>query len=94
MSRIYKPSKSSMQSGFFNTNFWVIESLEIESKTMDSRFCWRSSTNTIEQVKLKFKTLKEAISFADKQKLVYRIEKPKEYKKVLKNYADNFKPKR
>lgn len=94
MYKIYKPSKSSMQSGVSNTSFWIIESLEVENKTIDSRFCWRSSTNTLEQIKLKFKTLKDAVSYANKQKLMYRIEEPKKQKKFYKSYADNFKPKK
>ena len=49
---------------------------------------WESSTDTLEEVKLKFPTKEQAIEYAEKNNISYKVIKPKEF--VIKSYAENF----
>ena len=52
---IFKPTKSSMQSGLKNTNIWCLSNCEInESKYISSKFCWNGSSNPEKRVKAFF----------------------------------------
>ena len=50
--KIYKPSKSSMQSGLGKTKQWLAEYISEKDKTKDSLMGWNSSSDT--KNKLKF----------------------------------------
>lgn len=94
MFKIFQPSKSAMQSGQSNTNKWIVEYKNIENKILSSKFCWDSSSDTKNQIKLYFDSLEKAIKYAKKNKISYEIVKPNTTKKNIKNYADNFRPKK
>ena len=57
---IFKPSKSSMQSGLKNTDKWCLSNCEINETFLSSKFCWNGSSNPEKRIKLYFKTLEEA----------------------------------
>ena len=50
--KIYKPSKSSMQSGLGKTKQWLAEYISEKDKTKDSLMGWNSSSDTKEQIKI------------------------------------------
>ena len=52
--KIYKPSKSSMQSGLGKTKQWLAEYISEKDKTKDSLMGWNSSLDTKEQIKIEF----------------------------------------
>jgi hypothetical protein len=52
---------------------------------------WTSSADTRAQLRLRFDTLEEAIAYAQKEGLMYSVERPHERKVKPKAYADNFK---
>ena len=37
---IFKPTKSSMQSGIKNTNKWCLSNCEMNDSYISSKFCW------------------------------------------------------
>ena len=87
--RIFKPTKSAMQSGVGNTKEWVIES-EPSRKEIDPLMGWTSSRDTMQQVKLYFATLEEATAYAKKEGWGYTVELPHARHVKPKAYADNF----
>jgi hypothetical protein len=89
--RIYKPAKTAMQSGFAQTKEWVLEHEPSVPRQIDPLMGWTSSADTRAQVRLEFDTREEAIAYAERNGLPYRVEEPKPRGLVRKSYADNFK---
>ncbi|MFQ5985480.1 MAG: ETC complex I subunit [Alphaproteobacteria bacterium] len=89
--RIYRPAKTAMQSGFGNTRHWVLEFEPSAASTIDPLMGWTSSADTNEQVRLRFRTKEEAIAFARKHDLAYRLDEPRAPKLRPKSYAGNFR---
>lgn len=89
--KIYSPAKSTMQSGLAKTEHWVIE-YELETKRgPEPLMGWTSSGDTLNQVKLKFPTLDEAVRFAQSKGWGYTVMPAHERKVKPRNYVDNFK---
>ena len=88
--RIYKPSKTAMQSGRRNVLSWVLEFEPGEAKQTDPLMGWIGSGDTRAQVQLKFDSKEEAVAFAKKNNLIVHIQDPKSRRIRHKNYADNF----
>ena len=88
--RIYKPTKTSMQSGVKNTKKWVFEYVQENSNDVDGLMGWVGSADTKNQVKLKFDSQAQAIEFAEKKGVAYELIEPKARKVKPKSYADNF----
>ena len=87
--KIYQPSKTVMQSGKARTKFWVLE-FEKSNSSKDFVMGWTSSSNTNEQVKLKFETQEQAIKYAEQSNIQFVLIAPKQNKLIIKAYADNF----
>ena len=89
--RIYRPAKTAMQSGQARTQEWVLEPEPGAARTIDPLMGWTSSADPQAQVQLAFDTLEEAVAYAVRQGIAYRVEVPKVRKAIRKSYADNFK---
>ena len=87
--KIYKPSKSAMQSGNKNSNKWFLEFFT-NVTGINPLMGWESSTDTLGEIKLEFSDKNLAIEYAKKNKINYEIIEPKERKMVKKSYSDNF----
>ena len=87
--KLYKPSKSAMQSGNKKYNKWIIEFITNE-EGINPLMGWSSSTDTYDELKLEFPTKEIAIKYAKKNKIDYEIIEPKIRKTNIKSYADNF----
>ena len=89
--RIFKPTKTAMQSGRANTKAWVL-AFEPESRNEpDPLMGWISSSDMRGQVQLGFATKEEAVAYAEKQGFGHVVETPKERRVRPKSYAENFK---
>jgi hypothetical protein len=51
---------------------------------------WTSSSNTGEQIKLKFETQEQAIAYANENNILFDLTTHKKNKLIIKAYADNF----
>ena len=51
---------------------------------------WETSSDTLEEVILKFSSKEKAIEYAKKNNISYSIIKPNKKRFVIKSYADNF----
>lgn len=89
--RIYKPSKTSMQSGHGKTDRWVIEPDDTSGKKPEPLMGWTSSENTLNQINMKFDTREAAIAFADKKGWQYTVANVRERRVKPRNYGDNFR---
>ena len=87
--KIYKPTKTAMQSGNRNTKKWILE-FDTLDNGIDPLMGWETSKDTMSEVKLKFSTKDEAINYAKKNNIRYYIVEPQKRKIIKKSYADNF----
>ena len=90
LARIFKPAKTAMQSGRAKTKDWVLEFEPASARTPDPLMGWTSSTDMNGQVRLSFETREEAVTYAQRHGLAFRVFEPQEPKRVIKAYADNF----
>ena len=88
--KIYKPTKSSMQSGLGKTKKWLAEYIIETDKVKDTLMGWNSSIDTKEQIKTFFDTKEQAIEWSKKNNQQFIVIEPKERKIKPKNYASNF----
>lgn len=89
--RIYKPAKTAMQSGRARTMEWVLEFEPESASEVEPLMGWTATTDANSQVRLEFGSKDEAIAYAERNGLPYRVIEPHERKPVRKSYADNFK---
>ena len=88
--RIYRPSKTAMQSGRGKTEKWILEFFQNSATKREPLMGWRSGSDTQKQVKIKFDTKDDAVRYAEKNSIKYTLSKPKEKIIKPKAYADNF----
>ena len=87
--KIYKPSKTAMQSGLKKFDKWIIEYIT-DDPGINPLMGWESSTDTYVELKLEFSTKELAIEYAKKNNIDFEIIEPYKRKITLKSYADNF----
>ena len=87
--KIYKPSKTAMQSGIKKFDKWIIEFIT-EKTGINPLMGWESSSDTYSELILEFKTKELAIEYAKKNKIDYELIEPKIRKINKKSYSDNF----
>jgi hypothetical protein len=92
--RIYRPSRTATQSGNARTKLWVLEFAPAAPRQIDPLMGWTSSRDMNSQVRLRFATKEEAIAYASKNSLNYRIEEPAPVQRKILSYSDNFKSNR
>ena len=89
--KIFKPSKTAMQSGRAKYNKWVLKFLDNKNQQKDIMMGWNGSGSTVSQIELKFVSKEEAINYAKKNNIKYEVLETSEEKIIKKSYADNFK---
>ena len=87
--KIYKPSKTAMQSGRGKTKKWVLK-FDVRDTSTNPLMGWESSDDTLGEVVIKFSTKEKAINYAKKNKILYEVIEPKSKTFIIKSYADNF----
>ena len=89
--RIYRPSKTATQSGLANTRRWVLEYESQDARAVEPLMGWTSSGDTTQQIFLTFESRDQAISFALKNGMEFRVDEPHAQRVILKSYAENFR---
>ena len=87
--KIFKPTKTAMQSGLAKSDKWVIEYI-VDQPGINPLMGWESSTDTLSELNLEFSSKDKAIEYAKKNKIEFEIIIPKERKIIKKSYEDNF----
>ncbi len=90
LARIFKPTKTAMQSGRAKTKDWTLEFEPASARRTDPLTGWTSSSDMNGQVRLQFETVEEAVAYAERHGIAFQVFKPKERATIIKAYADNF----
>ena len=93
VARIYFPARNAMQSGQAKEK-WVLEYEPEVPRSIEPLMGWTSSGDMKSQVKLKFDSKEEAIAYAQREGIPYRVEEPKPVARRILSYSDNFAPNR
>jgi hypothetical protein len=93
IARIFRPAQTAMQSGRAGTLRWVLE-YEPSPLRPDPLMGWTSTRDTHQQIRLQFKSLAEAIAYADRHGIAYETAKPHEHHWRSMSYADNYRTER
>jgi hypothetical protein len=89
--RIYRPAKSSMQSGRRNTKVWVLEYEPESPREPDPLMGWTSSDDMRSQLLLEFETAEQATAYAERHGIPYQVFEPHLTAQRPKSYSDNFR---
>ena len=90
LARIYRPAKTAMQSGKAKSKDWHLDFEPASARTIDPLMGWISSSDMNGQVRLTFETKEEAVAYAERHGIPFRLQEPQEPPVILKAYADNF----
>ena len=89
--RIYSPAKTATQSGKGKTGVWLLEHDPAAPRKVEPLMGYTSSSDMLSQVKLKFSSKEEAIAYAEKHGIAYRLDEPHEPARRRVSYSDNFR---
>jgi hypothetical protein len=92
--RIYKPSKTAMQSGSANTKAWVLDFEPELPRRVEPLMGWTSSGDMRQQLKLQFGSKEEAVAYCERHGIAYQVSETTPQKRRPLSYADNFSFKR
>jgi len=90
LARIYRPAKNAMQSGRARTRDWLLEFEPASARASDPLMGWTVSTDMNGQVRLAFDTREEAVEYAGRHGIAFELLAPKDHRRIIKAYADNF----
>jgi hypothetical protein len=89
--RIYSPAKTAMQSGKAKTGLWVLEFDPEMPRKIDPLMGYTTSGDMKSQIRLTFETKEEAVAYAERNGISFRVQEPKEAKRRQISYSDNFR---
>jgi len=92
--RIYKPSKTAMQSGFANTKAWVLDFEPESPRRVEPLMGWTSSGDMRQQLRLRFDSKEEAVAYCERHGIAYQVFEDMPLKRRAISYSDNFSFKR
>ncbi|MEJ2626741.1 MAG: ETC complex I subunit [Pseudolabrys sp.] len=92
--RIYKPSKTAMQSGLANTKAWVLDYAPEQPRQVEPLMGWTSSGDMRQQVRLRFASKEEAVAYCEREGIAYQVFEAKPAARRAISYSDNFAFKR
>ena len=85
--KIYKPAKNAMQSGKSKKQ-WILEYIQKEKKILSPVTGWTGSSESEQQVKLKFNSKEEAVGYAERKNLLYILIEPNVSSVKIQSYTD------
>ena len=92
IAKIYKPSKSAMQSGVGNSDKWLLEYAPENTRFIEPIMHWNANSDMREmQVRLFFDSQKDAEEYAISNRINYIIIQPETKSVIIKQYINNFK---
>jgi hypothetical protein len=91
--RIYQPARTATQSGQ-GKDKWILEYEPEQPRVIEPLMGWTSSSDMKSQIRLQFDDKAEAIAYAERNGVAYRVEDPKPVARRILSYSDNFAPNR
>ncbi len=89
--RIYLPARNAMQAGEAMDQ-WVLEFEPESPRQAEPLMGWTASSDMRSHVRLRFSSKEEAVAYASRAGLAYRVEEPKPATRKVVSYSDNFRP--
>ncbi len=89
--KIYRPAKTAMQSGKAKTHLWVLEYDQESPRTIEPIMGYTSSGDMKQQIRLTFPNREEAVAYAERNGIEYRVIEPHDPKRRRMAYSDNFR---
>jgi hypothetical protein len=89
--RIYRPARTAMQSGTAKTERWLLEYEPERPREIEPLMGWTSSGDMKSQLKLWFDSRDDAVAYATRNGIPFRVEEPHEARRRSMAYSDNFK---
>jgi hypothetical protein len=89
--RIYRPAKTAMQSGKAKADTWTLEFEPEQPRKVEPLMGYTSSRDMKSQIRLTFETKEEAIAYAQKNSIAYTVYEPKETRRRVVSYSENFR---
>lgn len=89
--RIYRPARTAMQSGTAKTERWLLEYEPERPREIEPLMGWTSSSDMKSQLRLWFDNEAEAVAYATRNGIPFRVEQPHDPKRRSVSYSDNFK---
>ena len=91
VARIYRPAKTAMQSGKAKSETWFLDYEPQSPRVVEPLMGYTSGCDMQSQIRLKFETKEEAIAYATRNGVAYKVFEPKEAKRRQVSYSDNFR---
>ncbi len=91
LAQIFRPAKTAMQSGRAQTDLWILEYEPEVPLKIDPLMGYTSSSDMRRQIHLEFETREEAVAYAERNGIPYRVREDQEREVKLQSYSDNFK---
>jgi hypothetical protein len=90
--RIYRQAKGATQSGLARTKLWVLDFDQERAREIEPLMGWTSSGDMKQQISLRFDSRDEAVAYAEREGIAYRVDEPTDTtKRRTMSYSDNFK---
>ena len=89
--RIFMPTKTAMSSGLARTQKWVLEYEPGVPRAIEPLMGYTSSSDMTSQVRLTFESRDEAVAYAERNGIEYRVVEPHQRKRRPMSYSDNFR---
>ena len=91
LARIFRPARTAMQSGMAQTDKWMLEYEPEVPMRADPLMGYSSSSDMRQQVRLEFDSREEAVAYAERNAIPYRVSEAKERAPKKLSYSDNFR---
>ena len=91
LARIFKPARTAMQSGNAAAEKWMLEYEPELRPAADPLMGYTSSADMRRQIRLEFDTLEEAVAYAGRNGIPYRVLAAHETVPKKLSYSDNFR---
>lgn len=89
--KIYRPAKTAMQAGKANSHIWMLEFDQEKPRSIDPIMGYTSSADMKSQIQIRFRSREEAVAYATRNGISFRVVEPKESTRRRLVYADNFR---
>ena len=91
LARIFKPARTAMQSGSAAAEKWMLEYEPETPVTADPLMGYASSADMRRQIRLEFDDRQQAIAYAERNGIPYRLVEAHQPAPKKLSYADNFR---
>ena len=91
LARIFKPSRTAMQSGNAAAEKWLLEYEPALPQSHDPLMGYVSSADMRRQIRLEFDTRAEAVAYAERNGIPFQVADAKETGPKKLSYSDNFR---